>query len=267
MAQTSPALSTRLVCGAIAGFVATAPMTAVMHRVHRRLDGEDRYPLPPREIVGSVAPPLRKEAATSTTLAAHFAYGALSGAALAAVMRKPTLGGGVAGGLSIWLASYLGWIPAFGILKPAIDHPAPRNALMNLAHIVWGAAYAIAQRDLLNSGSAFGDGLLKDVPGSPPTRRLGPDGNESVLLSRVRHSRESGNPARQQNEGRVSADGLSAGIQTRRAPCTLGVTSNLVARIPRFRGNDEGREPCLQWVERCHWQPGHSQLAVEAPLS
>lgn len=108
-------------------------------------------------------PEIEDEPATSTTLAAHFAYGALSGAMLAAMTRKPTVAEGIVGGLSIWLGSYMGWIPAFGVLKPATRHPAGRNALMTVAHVVWGSAFALSQRDLLNSRSAFDDGTLKDI--------------------------------------------------------------------------------------------------------
>lgn len=138
-------------------------MTAVMHRLHRKLDRDRQYPLPPREIIGSVLPEIVDEPATGATLAAHFTYGALSGAALSMIDRKPTVGSGVAGGLAIWLASYMGWIPAFNILKPATRHPSSRNALMIFAHVVWGSAFAIAQRDLMDSRSAFSDGPLKDA--------------------------------------------------------------------------------------------------------
>ena len=156
-------LSSRLVYGAIAGFVATAPMTAVMYRMHRRLGGKKRYPLPPREIVETVAPALEGEPAKSTTLAAHFAYGALSGAALAAIDRKPTISSGIAGGMGVWVASYFGWVPAFAILKPPSHHPGHRNKLMILAHVMWGSAFALTQRNLLKSRTAFGDGPLKDA--------------------------------------------------------------------------------------------------------
>ena len=48
--EPPPRLTTRILLGAIAGFVATAAMTAAMARLHRRLPEADRYPLPPREI-------------------------------------------------------------------------------------------------------------------------------------------------------------------------------------------------------------------------
>ena len=157
------ALTDRLVAGALSGFVATAPMTAVMHQMHGRLKKKQRYPLPPGEIVGATLPGLDEEAATNATLIAHFAYGAVSGAALAALIPKPTMKAGAMGGVGIWLASYLGWIPTAGILKPATRHPASRNMLMLLAHLIWGTAFALTQRNLLNSRPTFRDGHLQDA--------------------------------------------------------------------------------------------------------
>jgi hypothetical protein len=163
--QNSPhvPLSTRLVAGAIAGTVATAPMTAVMRHLHGRLKGGERYPLPPREIVGSMAPDLEPRHSTDATIVAHFGYGALCGAGLAAISMKPTILGGIAGGAGIWLASYLGWIPALNILDPATRHPGHRNRLMLFAHLVWGSSFVLTLRELAQSRHAFGGGPLKDI--------------------------------------------------------------------------------------------------------
>ena len=77
-------------------------------------------------------------AAPDLTLVAHFAYGAGCGALIAAANpRIGRFGGALAGG-GVWLASYMGWIPAFGVLKPATEHPLRRNAVMLGAHFVWG---------------------------------------------------------------------------------------------------------------------------------
>ena len=43
-------------------------------------------------------------------------------------------------GLAVWAGSYLGLLPALGVLKPATEHPVRRIALMIAAHLVWGAA-------------------------------------------------------------------------------------------------------------------------------
>ena len=76
----------------------------------RLLPERERYPLPPREIVGEVAERLGKDdermesALTTTTILSHFGY----------------------------------WRPAMRILTPATRYPCRRNLLMILAHLVWG---------------------------------------------------------------------------------------------------------------------------------
>ena len=156
-------LGARLVIGGIAGFVATMAMTATMRHLHKRLPARERYPLTPREIVDAVLDPPRS-VAPDLTLAAHFAYGAGCGALLAAAgPRVGRVTGSIAGG-GIWLASYMGWIPAFGILKPATGHPMRRNAVMIAAHFAWGWSAAEAMRELTKARETiFADGPDKDA--------------------------------------------------------------------------------------------------------
>jgi len=148
-----PRLRSRLLIGAIAGIAGTLAMTSAMARLHRRLPRAERYPLPPREIVetltATAGAPLDDEAAKDATTAAHFAYGAAAGAAIGAATVRPGASGGASAGVAIWMASYLGWIPGTGILKPATLHPRARNALMIGAHVVWGIATARAMRELV----------------------------------------------------------------------------------------------------------------------
>jgi len=162
-------LGARLVIGGIAGFVATMAMTSAMRRLHRRLPAKERYPLTPREIVDSgakqVGAPLPDEPARDVTLAAHFAYGALMGAPIAAMNPDPKKKTGAAAGIAVWVASYMGWIPAVGNLEPATEHPPRRNALMVAAHLVWGTATAAAIRELrLARETIFAKGPDKDAP-------------------------------------------------------------------------------------------------------
>jgi uncharacterized membrane protein YagU involved in acid resistance len=162
-------LGSRLVVGAIAGFVGTMAMTMAMRRLHRRLPARERYPLTPREIVDSgakqVGVPLPSEAAKDITAAAHFAYGAVTGAMLAAMNPDPRKRTGALFGVAVWLGSYLGWIPAVGNLKPATQHPPRRNFLMIGVHLVWGAATAAAIRELrLARETILGNGPDKDAP-------------------------------------------------------------------------------------------------------
>jgi uncharacterized membrane protein YagU involved in acid resistance len=162
-------LGSRLLIGGIAGFVGTMAMTSAMRRMHRRLPAKERYPLTPREIVDSAAAkagvPLTGEGAKDVATAAHFAYGAAMGALIAAMNPDPKKRTGAAAGVAVWLASYMGWIPAVGNLKLATKHPVRRSALMIVAHLVWGTATAAAMKELrLARETILAAGPDKDVP-------------------------------------------------------------------------------------------------------
>ena len=84
--------------------------------------------------------------ALGATIASHFAYGAVTGAIYAPLARSIPLSPALAGatyGLAVWAGSYLGWLPAAGILSPAYKHPARRTALMIAAHLVWGVTAGV----------------------------------------------------------------------------------------------------------------------------
>ncbi|HSL23329.1 MAG TPA: DUF1440 domain-containing protein [Vicinamibacterales bacterium] len=163
--------------GATAGLVATAPMTAAMTLLHRMLPHEERYPLPPRQIVDNAAlqssaeeitpgqahhpgerhtglEPARDDERAGVALAAHFAFGAMAGSAYGLIARtrpsSPALAG-IAYGLMVWTSQYLGVLPAAGLLSNAKNHPARRNALMIGAHVIWGAALGVTADRLLRS--------------------------------------------------------------------------------------------------------------------
>jgi uncharacterized membrane protein YagU involved in acid resistance len=157
-------LGARLVIGGIAGFVATLAMTSAMRRLHKQLPAKERYPLTPREIVDSALDP-PAAVAPDLTLVAHFAYGAACGALIAAAdPRIGRLAGAAAGG-AIWLTSYMGWIPAFGVLKPATEHPLRRDAVMLGAHFVWGWTASEAMRELADArATIFAAGPDRDLP-------------------------------------------------------------------------------------------------------
>jgi uncharacterized membrane protein YagU involved in acid resistance len=142
----------KIVAGALAGFGATAPMTASMVAMHRMLPAHERYPLPPRKVTMRVArkagvkkhldEPQRKAA----TLVSHFGYGTAMGAIFAVLAPRtpgPPIARGIAWGLVVWSASYLGLLPAMDLHEPATRHPKGRNLLMILAHVVWGAALGL----------------------------------------------------------------------------------------------------------------------------
>jgi uncharacterized membrane protein YagU involved in acid resistance len=152
-------MRTPLPTGVLSGLAATIPMTALMEALHRQLPQRERYPLPPREITqrlsrrAGVSHEMDEPQHQTLAIVSHFAYGAATGglyAILADLLRPavqdtplppPARGAaqGMAYGLLVWAASYLGLLPALGILAPATKHPPRRNALMIAAHLVWGA--------------------------------------------------------------------------------------------------------------------------------
>jgi uncharacterized membrane protein YagU involved in acid resistance len=128
-------------------------MTIAMKLMHSALPESEDYPLPPREIIDETAKrvelqdDLSEETKTALTFAGHFAYGTATGALYPVLFSNPNPVNGALYGLGVWGVSYLGLLPAAGILGSAVHHPARRNALMIAAHLVWGAsAGAAAQR-------------------------------------------------------------------------------------------------------------------------
>jgi uncharacterized membrane protein YagU involved in acid resistance len=147
----------RLFQGAAAGFVATAPMTVAMLLGWMLLPRHEKYPLPPREITEEIAERAGIEDQVSeaelvaASLASHFAYGALNGAGYGLIQQNVPLPASIKGmlaGLAIWAGSYLGWLPALALLRPATQHPWRRNLLMIIAHIIWGATVGEITRKL-----------------------------------------------------------------------------------------------------------------------
>lgn len=143
---------TRLIDGAISGLIATVPMTLIMVWGHRMLPRREQYPLPPSEIVQvageeiGIEQQISEDQHIAVSLVAHFAYGSTTGAMYAPLMSRlpfPTVLNGIVYGLVVWAASYIGWLPAVGILRPATEHPLRRNAIMVGSHVVWGAALGL----------------------------------------------------------------------------------------------------------------------------
>ena len=153
------------VTGFIAGVVATGPMTVAMILWHRSLPVNERYPLPPREITMKLAQAtglsdlMSSEMRSAATLVSHFGYGGGAGALYGAVADEipgPAIAKGVAAGLLLWTISYLGLMPGTGILKEATGHPARRNVLMIVAHVVWGAALGLVTELLHEEATGAG---------------------------------------------------------------------------------------------------------------
>lgn len=89
---------------------------------------------------------------TVTALTAHFAYGTGAGAVYGPVSRLvplPPVVKGAVYGLLVWAASYMGWLPVMDMPEAATDETAKRNAMMIVAHLVFGSVLGVLA-DLLD---------------------------------------------------------------------------------------------------------------------
>ncbi len=138
----------RITAGAIAGFAATAPMSIVMAILQRVVPQRERETLPPRIITARLTAKLGlrehvdHQEQIALTLVSHFAYGAAAGSVYGLLERKVHVRSilkGTVYGLLVWTTSYLGILPALGLLRPATEQRAARNIVMISAHVVWGA--------------------------------------------------------------------------------------------------------------------------------
>jgi Rieske Fe-S protein len=131
--------------GGVGGVVATLAMSAVL-LVQKELGWLGQHP--PKKIVRSIrrragffGTSRRKE--TATTIAAHFGFGAGGGMLFGLVHRRSRgwaasslLGAGF--GTAVWAASYYGWVPALGLMKPPHRDRPFRPTSMVAAHLVFG---------------------------------------------------------------------------------------------------------------------------------
>jgi hypothetical protein len=153
--------------GSLAGLAATVTMSASMLAL-QKLGALGR--LPPQIITDDAlaAAGVRGKAPRSAEKAlgtlAHFGFGAVAASifelvrtqrarrrsivarAFGAPTRKPPYALGVAYGGLVWTVSYMGWVPALGIMPPAHEDRPARPLAMILAHVVWGATLASALR-------------------------------------------------------------------------------------------------------------------------
>lgn len=152
----------RLLGGLISGLCATAPMTLAMIAVHRMLPPDEQYALPPYKVTmeagekAGVEDALDdEEARIGATLISHFAFGAGAGAfypLFRTVAPLDAMPSGVAHGLVVWGANYLGLLPAAGLYRSPQREPLGRHAMMIAAHVVWGAALGLLYKNLVMEG-------------------------------------------------------------------------------------------------------------------
>ena len=141
--------------GAVAGTVATIPMTAFMLLMQRALPRWQHYDLPPEKLTDELADRmgvkkyLNKPQKVGLALIAHFAYGAAMGMLYTLLMQRGNiktfsfLVKGNIFGLAVWGASYLGLLPAMQMSTTAPREPLQRNLLMIAAHSIWGTVLAV----------------------------------------------------------------------------------------------------------------------------
>ena len=139
----------RILRGAMAGVLATLPMSLVM--LAGKVAGLMHTP-PPKEITGRAArdagvdqPRTQPKKFHLAWLAAHVGYGAGCGA-LYAVLHSVLWGSrrkqGLLYGLAVWAASYLGAMPALGLYPWPSEDDTSRAAVTIAAHVVYGVALA-----------------------------------------------------------------------------------------------------------------------------
>jgi uncharacterized membrane protein YagU involved in acid resistance len=137
----------RVLRGAAAGTLATGAMSMVMLGAKRvGLMGG----MPPEKITAKLLKRagVRRSAAQQDALATvlHFGFGAAAGAGFGVVApRRVTVRvpAGMAYGAAIWGVSYLGWVPALGIMAPAQRDRVDRQAMMLAGHLIFGATLGL----------------------------------------------------------------------------------------------------------------------------
>jgi uncharacterized membrane protein YagU involved in acid resistance len=147
----------KLLVGLQAGSLATFPMTLVMQLLHR-WPVPEHDPLPPQQITQEVMLDSGNDTKSgqkhifALTYVNHFAFGAFAGglyATLGSRVKAPPVVKGISWGCIIWSLSYLGWLPATGILPNATRQPMRRNFIMIFSHLIWGIFTALLTESLL----------------------------------------------------------------------------------------------------------------------
>lgn len=138
----------RLFPGAIAGFVATIPMSVVMKGVQMLLPAHERYDLPPSVITFQAVKKAGQPSDNSQehgflTALLHFGIGTGCGLLYGLGTSpdgKPQSGllRGAIFGLFIWAVGYLGILPALNLYNSPDREPVRRHTMMIAAHLIWG---------------------------------------------------------------------------------------------------------------------------------
>ena len=143
--------------GVLAGLIATVPMTLFMFAVHRLLPGWQQYALPPERVTDEVTgqtevkEDMNKPESLGASLVAHFGFGSTMGALYGPIAKRvplPPVVKGIAFGMLVWAANYLGLLSAMKMQESAFNEPVRRNIIMIASHVVWGGTLGVVE-DLL----------------------------------------------------------------------------------------------------------------------
>lgn len=156
-ASQYPLARSALFRGAVGGFAGTIPMTLTMELLRRLPDGRVRSRFTPRRVAMGVAEKagvrkhLDEPSRVGVTLVGHFAFGTAVGSLFpvtAQRLRWPVAAQGAVFGLAVWASSYLGWLPALGIVPPPSRRPLREEAILIAAHAVWGVSLGLISERL-----------------------------------------------------------------------------------------------------------------------
>jgi uncharacterized membrane protein YagU involved in acid resistance len=156
-------LMNSLIWSGLAGFLATAPMTLVIFG--GRTLGLLRTP-PPVQITANVqrrlttiedAPEhIPEPVFQASWLLSHFGYGAGCGvlySRLRPLLPRSLVLRGLAYGLAVWGVSYINLMPNLRLYPPVREDRLSRTAVMIAAHVVYGVALAVLERQLVRQNS------------------------------------------------------------------------------------------------------------------
>ncbi len=142
----------RLFKGALAGCAATLAMTLAMAAMAWFRPQRERSVFPPYKVTARIASRIGLWQRTSKrehavlALFAHFGYGVAAGALyapLALRLRFPALLSGIAYGIVVWAAGYMGWLPTLGIVRPPPQQPGSQHVQLIVSHLIWGAVLGL----------------------------------------------------------------------------------------------------------------------------
>jgi hypothetical protein len=165
----------RLIRGATAGALATALMSSVMVGAQQvgLIGGMPLEKITAKLLNrGGIRRSSEQQDALATLL--HFGFGAAAGAGFGLLAPRRLIArvpAGVAYGAAIWGVSYLGWVPALGIMAPADRDRRDRQAVMLASHLVYGAALAVLVGRRTKHEQRDADGSAAEPQSSPTGTR------------------------------------------------------------------------------------------------